>query len=273
MGFEPSLNKKQETGATNAPPIKKPEGAVGNPYVPTVTIDPKNLPSLGMPYPENSTISYRPFVFGEVKKISSSVGLTQKDIFCLLLEGIDTSFDKNLLTVNDVLYIGVLRKISTMGASKFSLEFSCPQCKQTNKSVLGSGDLDFEEMMAKKLPVVATVSGIKYKFTPLNVGDLISLIDADKHRDDVYVFSKQCRNMTTSQAYNAIYNCNSEDSIIFDKVDRYLSHKLKPVSAKCQNCESEIKISLDGGQAIMLPFRESTGLVGDGICFGDEDEC
>jgi len=273
MGFTPKFPNESEITASSEV-ITKPKEEVPfvKSFISEITIDASGLPSLGKPYPIGAKIKYRPFIFGEVKKISSSVNLSQRDMFEIILNGIEASFDKYSLTLNDMLYLGILRKVSTLGTSKFSVEFSCNNCNKANKLVLSSTDFDFDELKASKLPVIAQVRGVDFKFTPLTIKDFFDIVDSRKEEDEIYAFAKQCRNMPVSQAYEYIFNCNPEEATIFDKVDRFLTHKLKPLSIKCKHCEADVHVSLDGGQALILPFRESGEPLGDRIRFGDEDE-
>ena len=270
MSFTPKFIEDQKV--ENIPP-KKEEIISPKSFLSEITIEASGLPSLGKPYPKDAKIKYRPFIFGEVKKISSSVNMTQKDMFDIILSGIETTFDKYDLTLNDMLYLSVLRKMSTLGTSKFSIEFKCNSCNETNKTIISSTDFDFEELKATKLPVIATVRGVEFKFTPLTIRDFLKIIDDKKEDDELYAFCLQCRNMPVSESYQYVYNCSPNEASIFDKVERYLGHKIKPIKIKCKQCEKEVKVSLDGGQTLMLPFRESRESVGDGIRFGDEDEC
>lgn len=77
-------------------------------------IEVKELPSKFLPYPKGTKITYRPYLFGEVKKFNQGQQSTSQ-AWALIASGIKCSFDVNELTLSDLRYIGLLRKISTFG--------------------------------------------------------------------------------------------------------------------------------------------------------------
>ena len=130
-------------------------------FLPEVKMKVNGLPSRGIPYPNGASIKHRPFTFGEIKKISQSK-LDTKEKFEFILSGIDCSFDKLDLTLPDFMYIGLLRKISTLGTTEGILVVKCPKCNKEHNERLEIGSakskIDFHDMKAPALPIIIEMS-------------------------------------------------------------------------------------------------------------------
>ena len=120
------------------------------PSMPDISLNPKDLPSQFKSYPEGCTIKYRPYTFGEVKKINQST-LTKTDRWNFVLEGVTTSFPKDQLALSDAIYIGLLRKMVTLDKNlEVTVQYTCPKCLKPSSKKIKSGDLDFKDLEAKK---------------------------------------------------------------------------------------------------------------------------
>ena len=81
------------------------------------------LPSGFIAYPEGVKISYRPYVFGEIKKFNQS-NMSKLNAYELAMQGVVVEgMPKDDITFADMLYIALLRKISSLGDTSFSVSF------------------------------------------------------------------------------------------------------------------------------------------------------
>lgn len=238
------------------------------------SINVKVLPSQFLPYPKNSTASYRVFSFGEIQYLNSSK-ISEKDIFEYLLNGITTSFPKEDLTVPDFLYLGWLRKISSIGSNKISLGMYCPECKKQSATMIEVNDLDFEDIKAPELPVIATFGDVSFSFVPITLKNYFDLKEKGYDNDTVASLAIQCLNHNFEDAYKLIYNASPDWIAVFEEIDRLLSHGTKPIKFQCQNkiddvvCDNKLELPIEGGEVLFHPFRGCKVDVKDRIRFGN----
>jgi hypothetical protein len=236
-------------------------------YFPEMGVAVDKLPSKSLAYPPGSTIHYRPYSFGEVKKISQMKSLTDIELFDFALDGVTTSFDKERLTMPDILYIGLLRKISTVGVTNASIHCICSKCKNRVSKQFSIQDIDFHDMKAPDLPVIVTLSNQTMEFSPLSLGAFRKLYAMKKHDDEIAIYAAQCLNLTFEEAYKLIYNANAADHTLLEEVDEYMYHSLAPVDVQCE-CGAKNKIEPDGEAALIAPFRVDEGATRSRIQFG-----
>jgi len=253
---------KREEKTENSKPVIKQEETPNTGYIPRVTVD--ELPSGFKTYPKGCEISYRPYSYGEVKAISGSQNVDARSGIRRILEGVTTSFPKEDLTVGDALYLGLLRKLSTMGTAKVKAFWKCSRCGAQGTYVTQQDEFEFTDMKAPSLPVKLTLSTGEYEFMPLTVGDYFKLVEDGRENDAVSKLAHECRNRSLDDAYKTFFDVvNAEDAALLEKVDEYLFHELKPIEIQCtgkdnygERCQSKIKLELDVGEQIILPFRE-----------------
>jgi len=242
----------------------------------------KALPSKFILYPKDASIKYRPYSFGEIKSISQSK-MTITEQLEKVLSGVECNFDKKRLTLSDLLYLGLLRKISTLGTTKFIINYVCGECRSQIRRTISSDDLEFKDLEIPDFPVIADLSIGEYHFNPLTVEDFYRLHELGKSQDTIAALAMQCSNKSFEEAYKAFYNCtNMNDAQLLNEVDKVLDHGLKPITVKCTNsadgktcgCSHENVIALDGdggkSELILTPFRESEGSSRNRIRFGNK---
>lgn len=241
-------------------------------YIPKIDIKVEGLPSKSLPYPEGAEIKYRAYTFGEVK-VASQSKMNHKDTFDVLLNGIEASFDKTMLTLQDLLFIGFLRKMSTFGDSKISASVDCSKCDHKNSFEIDTeNDLEFTDISVEELPVIAELdSGVEMEFSPITAKDFLGLVSKGKDLDDIDFMAVQCRNYDFKTAKEIIFNASAWDAKILTEVDKLMHHGLKPVVRNCSECGEEIEIKLDSGgtdHQLVLPFRASEKSVSSRIRIG-----
>jgi len=263
--FTPHFGSGSPVQPATAPVVVK-----AAPNLPDIYLKLDSLPSKSLSYPNTSTIKYRPYTFGELKRFSQSKGLTFRENLDICMSGIETSFDKNDLTLSDVLYIGVLRRLSTLGTSKVQCPYVCPLCHTPNTRILEMTDLEFEDLQVPELPLVAEFSFGELEFQPITVGNYQKLIQLGKDEDEVAGMAMQCIDLDFDKALELFGSAVHDDAELLNEVDKVLFHGLKSIPSTCKNsgCGFVAQIELDGGQALLMPFRERAVDVKSRIHFG-----
>jgi len=241
-------------------------------YVPKINKPIKELPSQGKAYPQKLEIRYRPYTFGEVKTINNST-FSIRDRLLEILSGVTVShnFDVLNLTLQDVLFIGFLRKRATfVKEDQIIVTERCPKCKKQSDFVLHENQhLEFHDLAAPKLPISFQMHNEKFSFTPITVklyfDYLDQLVESTANSVDfdesIALMAIQCSSHDFENAYKAVFNASSEEMEMLEEIDKQMLHELKPVKLQCQNkiedkiCGHEHEIKLDEVDRLVLPFR------------------
>ena len=260
-------------------------------FIPEITLDINKLPSRGLAYPEGARLKYLTYTFGEVQEASTSnwdivdsVKLALKGIIC---EG----FDKYQLTVLDVFYIGILRKVSSMNELKFEMPYICRGCMKRTKGVFTQNDIEFRDIdeAVKKLPIKAEIGGKQLDFSPMTVKEFLdiqsgryaNIIGKKDEMNKMAIYATMIKNLPFKEAYELlITNRNNDDNEVLEEIDRLLLHDMKPLITTCQEevidmdgnkskCGFENALKLEGREALLRPFREGKRPVRDRIWLGD----
>ena len=252
-----------------------------NDFMPEIMMKMNELPSQGKAYPQGSSIKYRPYRYGEVKKINQS-RLSAKQQFLTILEGITvTGFNALELSLEDTMYLAILRKISTINDSKVMVKYYCKGCKKWGDFTIPSGSIEFYDLTLPDLPIRADFSIGELHFAPLTLKRYFEILDAGEDYDNDIAYSAgTCVNKSFKAAYNLFYQLEKpEDVALLDQIDTHLKHGIKPLDHVCamkvkvkgkedKVCNTKLKVGLDGGQALLLPFRQRKVDVKSRIHFG-----
>lgn len=140
-----------------------------------------SIPSGGIAYPNNWEILIEPYRF-EVSSTVAYTSLTSKRFYNQITEGVHTNFPKKLLTLEDVLFLGVARKLISIESDKVTLQATCPECLEKVNPTLSIRDaIKFTACKIKnrdKYPVKAVFKNAKYVawFKVLSVDDYLQLM-------------------------------------------------------------------------------------------------
>lgn len=255
--------------------LKKSDGDL-----PEKELDFKDLPSRGLAYPNGGVISYFPYTFGETNKFSQS-GMGVKSRIEFVLKGIKSSFGNKKLTLPDMVFISLYRKLVSFGAQKFTVSPECI-CGNTTTKQFDFGDLEFIDLEVPKLPLVVTIGGVELHFSPLTIEGYFELIDEDKVRDKTYTLAKQVINVDFDRALKTIEAATGADSEVLEEITVMLFHDMKPLRVKCKgkitikednegvevDCEEVINVALENHNTLITPFRESKDAPRNRIQFG-----
>jgi hypothetical protein len=256
------------------------------------------MPSKNITYPieTEGLIFFESYFWAEVKKLNQDE-LPSELLWDFILEGINTPFDKNLLTIPDFFYLALLRRLETVGMTKFQVNIKCynflkdddgdyigktnskgkfvpVKCNEMNSYIIEDGEINYDDirLTREQLPIIIPINDEKYHFTPMTIADAKALLEKDLYDDEIARLAIQCRNKTFEEAYEVFKsrNVSFEDGSPLDELEDIFYHRLLPINRVCgnPNCKQDIKIQLDGGGIIIMPFRESGYNVRDRIIFG-----
>lgn len=226
------------------------------------------LPSQFKVYPKGTVIKYRPYAFGEIKKFNQS-GKSMLDVFQTAMEGVTVEGMKlEDITYSDALYVSLLRKISSLGDTRFKVTYICSSCGKPVTDSVESTKIGFDELNVPKLPVIAELSTGSLAFSPMTYGSFIKLAKDKNTNDEVAILAMMCVNKSFDEAYNLIYNASAGEGMVLEHVDKLLYHGLQRIKFKCGNCGQEDKVALDGRDALIGPFCELDQYVKSRVRFG-----
>jgi len=239
-----------------------------NKFLPEVEI--KNLPSKKLSYPEATRIYYNPYTLGDLQKINNS-NMDAVQLYEYLLQGVrSTGMDKNELTFYDVVYIGWLRKIASLGTPLFQMQAFCPNCDLKNSRTLELKDMDFEDTEVPKMPIRIRIKEVEVSFKFLTIRDYLDILKLDKVKDVIYVFAKHVDNLPFGEAYNLIYSLVGDDIEKVEYINKLLYHGLSKIPFKCSDCDFEYLVNpANYAEAeITRPFRGQEYDIRNEISFG-----
>ena len=231
-----------------------------------------DLPSKFIPYPDNVKIYYRPYTYKDLDDFNdSNVDLLARLRF--ILEGIKTrGMPKEDITLGDFLFIALYRRISSLGTTRFQIKIERPDFVTTVS--FSFENIEFEDLQAPMLPVVAEVSGVECHFRPLTIGQFLELLAKEimpGHKDyERACLAAQMCNADFSTAYNLVNNAVGQDLVILNEVDKLLYHSTLPLNVS-YNYKGEIiheKVALDDPMTLIFPYCGPDDLKRNPIRFG-----
>lgn len=233
-------------------------------YLPEIEVKP--LPSGFKPYPSPIKVSYKPYTFGEVKKMSQDdISLVKRYEYVMSGIAVD-GMDKMELTLGDVLYLSMLRKLSIPGIDSVSITKRCQHCGEIMTNLrLELATVEFDELKYD-LPLSTVVAGKKYSFSPLTVGALIQMSKEHDDPSDEEMLARTCIDPGYEEALAMLTILNNERSYVdedlkaVNKIDEMMYHGIQPVSLKCPACGGINKVALDEEEkgVLVLPFRQDS---------------
>ena len=241
--------------------------------IPSFTVI-KELPSRGLSYPAGCEISYRPYSFGEAKKLSQSKFSLKEHIDFVLngvqCHGLKSKYD---LTYSDFLFISLLRRISTVQTKTISITFQCRHCKANNTYQINVGDMEFQDSELPKLPIKVNIRGKELKFTYFTLAKFIEAHNHNAIKDEMALLAYSVTNLPFKEAYSIITDENLpyDDGAVLDVVEEQLFHGLNPKEFVCQkgDCGMTNVVNLEILNMTISPFRGDENTYRDRIHYGD----
>ena len=252
------------------------------------TVEVPEVPSGKLPYPD-AVISYRPYTYEEIDAFNDST-LGQASKLEFVLDGIQASgMDAADLTLNDALYIALLRKMSSLGTSEFTLTVThTAEDGQASEhaSRFSLDDVDFEELDVPGLPVVVDVDGVEMHFSPLTAGayiELTRMVEAERAAreraketprqaapNSREVMAAQCVNVPYGKALELINGSTGTDMLNLIEVDGMFAHGVRPLAVRYEVDGKEVSrnVKVSDPDVLVYPFRGSKVHKGPAIRFG-----
>ena len=246
-----------------------------------------SLPSGGISYPEDWSVEITPYTFGQSSGIKET-DFMQRRFYNIALDGVYTNFDKNLLTIEDVLFISVARKLISTKSSKVTLNSVCPECLSDNKVTLELKDaIQYEKSKIssrEKYPLKVTFSKYIGWYRYLTFGETLSLINSNQNSkntstieslikrtvklveivgdNEKVIFDETRKDQASELLLKDIYESFTDDDsqTIEDLLEIFEDIKLLPVKVKCAEptcgVEYDQEMSTGGLMSLLTPFRD-----------------
>jgi hypothetical protein len=232
--------------------------------LPTISIN--KLPSLCLGYPQDSTVGYHPYTFGEVTAISQSNNPLVA--FDLAVEGIITSFPKHNLYYFDYIHVATKRKLSSLNSPEISCKYYCKYCGEPGKSVFALDKVTTDDIQAPSLPITVELSVGNLIMKPITIGEFRKLLLTNQHKDRIAILASEVVNHKYADAYKLINGLvDPEDISDIKRVDKLLYFGPKPIEITCLACDNTNKFKLEEDELLTEPFRDAGDTPRDRISF------
>lgn len=238
-----------------------------SPVLSQVEVD--DVPSRKLPYGKNAVISYRPYTFRELDIFNDSTLSADERIKFILAGMFIDGGEASELTLPDFLYLGLLRKISSLGTAKFTV--TLPDSAASR--VLDFSDINFDYLEVPELPVSVTLSdGGELDFMPLTVGRYLENKGRDRDNERSRI-AMQCVNLDREKAQRMVDDATGRDLLLFTEVDKLLFHGVLPVTLKFKDKGNErsASVEIDDPRSLVWPFRGDEDSVKNSIRFGVQE--
>lgn len=232
------------------------------------------LPSKFLSYPPGTKVYYRPYTYKDLDDFNdSSIDLLNRLRF--ILKGITCQgMEPEQLTLGDFLFIGLYRRISSLGTHHFQIKITRDGGAFKTSKSFSFEDIGFNEIEAPALPITATIGGVELQFMPLTIGRFLEILEKDilpGSKDyERASLAAQVININFEDAYEIISNAFGSDLVTLNQVDGYLSHSVQPLSVT-YNYNGELvteQVPLDDPLTLIYPFCRPEDVKRDTIRFG-----
>lgn len=208
------------------------------------------LPSNFKGYPEGTRISYKPITLGELEALNSGSVEVERGIAMLLKAIHCNTLKPQDLYYWDVMYIGIQRKLLAFGDTRGIIYEQCPNCGNIVEKEFDYTELEFKEIEAPNLPVIAKIQNKEVEFGLITIKDFLE-INTEKGELDVY--ARMIKNIPYEQAYNLLYTCEGKDSKCVKFIDKKLNYGLKPLFQPCEKCNTEVRMEVRSPFEVVFP--------------------
>ena len=247
-----------------------------NPFISSRVIrKAEELPSKGLAYPEGWSISFRSFSYGEIEKVAQTFSLV--DMYEIGLAGMETEgFDKRDMTLQDFLYMFLLRRIQTMGTSRVQLATVCPLCEQNNVGVYSTHEFDFDELEIPSLPITASMSDREVKFAPMTIGRWIDVLQ-EHQGESVSRVEFQAHSMNLAMPEVSYKECEEylaaiedpDDISVLNEIDKMMYHGAKIFEFKCNQ---DVEVTDESSETCGFTYRVKSSSVLESFVYPFRDE-
>lgn len=251
----------------------------------------KELPSRFIPYPKGTRIFATPYTYGAALNIEM-VGKSNVNTMREILSGIKVEgLQKNLLTPQDILFLGVYRNLMSSKHDKIEINSVCPKCLRENKTIKTLKAIKFEaieDFDESCYPIEVDFDNYTMWFSFLTYKDFDfcltryngvtiyqQALQVTKYKDKKTEeeFEKPPYNAKSGkkedtariEAYvekvrHILYNLVDEDADTLVEVIKLLeNYGLKPIEIECEDetCKHQYTINVDDDNVLIMPFRST----------------
>lgn len=250
----------------------------------------KELPSRFVGYPDGVEIYAKPYTYGAALNIQM-VGPNNINTLSEILSGVRVEgMPKNLLTPQDILFIGLYRNLMSSMHNKINIDSVCPKCLADNRTVQTLGAIKFktiDDFDKDVYPLEADFDKYtmwfnfvtykdfefcmaKYRGNKLN--QLALQVVKYKNKETGELIEKPAYNAKTGKATDTaliekyvkevrdiLFQFVDEDRDTLDEVvDILEDYGLKPIEVVCSDkkCEHKYTVNIDDKGVLVTPFRE-----------------
>lgn len=259
----------------------------------------KEIPSRFISYPEGTKIFIQPYSFGESFNIQM-VGQHNTNMMREILNGVKVEgMPKNLLTPQDILFLGLYRNLASSLHNKIDIQTTCPKCLHENHTIKTLGSIKFKDVDdfdRDVYPLKVTFNDYTMWFGFISYKDFEFCLNRYKgskiHQLALQVVKYQ-KNGTDEIIEKPAFNPNSSKESATIAIERYIdkvrhilhymvdedkdtltevveileNYGLKPIDIICEDalCKHEYDVNLEDKGVLVMPFREHKGHARDRI--------
>lgn len=231
-----------------------------------------DIPSSFLGYPESIDISYRPYTYSEIDDISGGK-MNLIDRYQYMIQGIRVrNFDILDMYLIDILYILLLRKISSLGADQFVGHYFYEGKRYTQVYSL-TKDIVFRSPDVPNLPVVCVIHDVEMHFKPLTLRRYLQLLSVNLEADARSLMAAICINLSFGEAKDLVDTATDADVVLLKYIDNLLDMGVEPIQITIKDDKLEGgyfhgRILLDDIDSLVAPFCEDPRVGGNSIRFG-----
>lgn len=244
----------------------------------------KELPSNFLGYPPGVVILYQPYTFAELDTINDGK-LSTAETLAFMSKGI---FARGIniedLYLGDVLYICLLRKLSSLGMDTFSVQYKHFEdgVETVYSKVFHLNEITFSNLKAPALPVSTKISGDHMEFEPLKLGKYLRLVNLglvgkDTSDEKFHLLASCVTNMEYEDALLHIKTAVGADITRLTYIDACLSMGVEPVKFDYMHKgrRYDKRIDILNIDSLVTPFCLISESSGNPIRFGvhQDSEC
>ena len=247
----------------------------------------KELPSRFVGYPAGTRIFTKPYTYGAALNIEL-VGRNNIDTMREILSGVRVEgMPKNLITPQDVLFLGLYRNLMSSMHDKIRIESYCPKCLNKNSSVASLKEIkfkDIDEFDASVYPLEVDFNNYTMWFEFVSYKDfefclrrynghklyqLALQVVKYQVKETGEIFEKPNYNLDrqftnielyTKNVRDILYDFVDDDRDTLDEVCNILEdYGLKPIEVTCEDphCGNKYTVNFNDENVLVLPFRET----------------
>lgn len=223
------------------------------------------LPSKFKPYPIGVEIYYHPFSIGELEASAELFESDDVEKLRSAFDGIEcVGMTPNMLDYQDLVYIMILRKLTSFNESQFTLNYDCPKqdCGLRVEKTMRLDEIDFNDLPEElvKLPIKFKLeqgenSGKELVINTVTAEKYIEYMKLDLPVVDSTYLAMTVQNMTIPEAIEVIKTVSGEDLQVLLELREILDFAEQHVKVECPHCKKSSTLNVEVLSQLAVPFR------------------